>query len=109
MPVSYTDGSWSREVDSMPVTEETDYQVEALKLYPEKFENYTTGTPFGQWGMCDSNYYLRQAHIKASQLHCNDGLKELIEWIHEKRNVHNYPHFDQILTKAKEIKSSLNK
>lgn len=56
----------------------------------------------------------RATHIKASQLHCTDGLDLLIEWMewesHRRWNESNeLPDFTEILTKAKEIKSSLNK
>lgn len=48
---------------------DSELEKEAEEIYPEKFEQYTNGIPHGMFGMCDSNYYERQAHIKAVQMH----------------------------------------
>lgn len=74
----------------------TDFEREAEELYP--FKDRFHRNPLQE---------IRAAHIKASQLHCTDGLGELIEFI-EKNQYAIFP-IEKILKKAKEIKALLNK
>lgn len=86
---------------------EEDIMKEAEELYPYPDENLVAV----DWPTIRMVVGMeRAAHIKSAQLHCNDGLDKLIEWVTDTSQnfKYNYPYPDQVVTKANEIKS-LNK
>ena len=103
---------WQNELDkfiqqTQPSKEVTDSELEAEaeELYPYRLP---ATEPFSSHNAIQEG--LRQAHIKAAKLHRNDGLNLLIEWI---QNIDDSPQRTfihlEILTKAKEIQSIINK
>jgi hypothetical protein len=82
---------------------------EAEELYP--FDNWAADANIGTRAAArynDSQAHKREAHINSAQLHRNDGLNQLIEWLDVQVTMSSDVELFQteILTKAKEIQSN---